>query len=90
MLQKSATLCSMTRERIPKPIAQVQRAPDATPKTRVATKPVAMARLPRTLEAKPVTPAQLELQRIQQLEVHFVRVFYDPSLINLHNVYREL
>ena len=59
----------MTRERIPKPIAPLQRAPDSAPKARISSKPVAMGRLPRTLDLKPVTSAQLELQRAQAFEV---------------------
>ncbi len=59
----------MTRERLTKPVVPLQRAPDATPKTRASSRPVQLARLPRTLEAKPVSSAQFEIQRTQQLEV---------------------
>ena len=59
----------MTRERVAKPIAPLQRAPDAAPKARASSRPASLARLPITLEAKPVSPAQLEIQRAQALEV---------------------
>ena len=59
----------MTRERVAKPVAPLQRAPDAAPKARVSSQPVSRAHLSRTLELKPVTPAQLEIQRARQLEV---------------------
>ncbi len=59
----------MTRERLAKPIAPLQRAPDVVPKTRASSRTAPLAQLPRTLEAKPATSAQLEIQRAQQLEV---------------------
>ena len=59
----------MTRERLTKPIAPLQRRPDAAPKIRVSNRSAQLAHLPRSLEAKPVSPAHLELQRVQQLEV---------------------
>jgi hypothetical protein len=59
----------MTRERLTKPVAPLQRAPEVAPQARVPAPPVKPARLPRTLEAKPVTPARLEIQRARAFEV---------------------
>ncbi len=59
----------MTRERLEKPIPQVQRKPEVAPRTRVPAQPVQLARLPGTPETKPVPSAQLDIQRAQTLEL---------------------